>query len=128
MRGFQGGVHTFLSLEASQLAPGPSSLSEGFRDETLPITTWELKGPDGLVSVAQERWTLAEPHGDHWFTGPHLVVMQYFEEASEESFDRAEREAALEDFEIQLTLSVRDHCGREASARRLVRLKFEEEP
>ena len=60
-------------------------------------------------------------------TGPHLVVMQYYETPPADGFDRAEREAELASMELELQLSVTDWCGQVAQATRQVRLEFAED-
>jgi len=126
VRGQQGGFHTYLSLGASGLEPGSDSLEAGLRAADLPVTRWRLISADGLVTVEQEHWTVAEPDGDDWVTGPHLVVMQYYESPPAEGFDRDAREVALEAEDLRLEVDVTDVCGREASAMRTVRIRFAE--
>ena len=127
VRGLQGGFHTYLSVEARGMAVGADNLMDGLSDQTLPVTHWEILAPDGVVTVEQEHWTVAEGSAEAWVTGPHLVVMQYFEVPPAAGFERVEREAALETMEMELTLRVVDHCGREASASRTVWLAFDDE-
>jgi len=126
VQGLQGGFHTYLSVQAQGMAVGADNLMEGMSDESLPVTHWEILAPDGAVTVEQEHWTVAEGTPEQWVTGPHLVVMQYFEVPPASGFDRLEREEALESMELDLSLRVVDHCGRQASTSRTVWLEFEE--
>ena len=126
VRGQQGGFHTYLSVGAQGLEPGSDSLEAGLRAADLPVTRWRLISADGLVTVEQEHWTVAEPDGDGWVTGPHLVVMQYYENPPSEGFDRDAREATLEAESLRLEVDVADVCSRGASATRSVRIRFAE--
>ncbi len=126
VQGLQGGFHTYLSVQAEGMAVGADNLMDGMSDETLPVTHWEILAPDGVVTVEQEHWTVAEGTQSKWVTGPHLVVMQYFEDPPAEGFDRDDREAALETMELELTLRVVDYCGREAATSRAVWLEFDD--
>lgn len=124
----QGGFHTYLSVDAQGLDRGATSLADGLRDASLPVSTWSIQAPDGAVTVEQEHWTVADPDDAGWSTGPHLVVMQYFETPPGGGFDRSERESELEELDLELSLHVTDVCGREATAGRTVRIAFATEP
>ena len=128
VRGLQGGFHTYLSIEARGMERGADSLAEGLREGSLPVTRWRIIANDGDVTVDQEHWTVAEDQDPAWVTGPHLVVMQYYETPPAEGFDRDAREAALEQEALQLEVRVTDACGRSATATRTVHIAFTEDP
>lgn len=121
--GPQGGFHVYLSVDSYGLEPGADNLSDGYANDDLLRVNWEVRMGDGMLSVPYEQRSVAEPVGEGWRIGPHLILLQYYEDPPPD-YSVEEREQEIEASDIQVSVDVEDHCGVRVVASEMIRMKF----
>lgn len=122
--GPQGGFHVLLAANVSGIETGSATLELGLQNGDLPMITWEVVAPDGMLSDEPPRRALAEAAlGDGTLLAPQLVVLRYYESPPQD-FATVLREQELQTMPITLNVRVEDALGATATASMGVRVDF----
>lgn len=122
--GPQGGFHVLLAARVHGIEPGSPTLELGLQNNDLPMITWEVVAPDGMLSDEAPRRAIADPEDvDGTLLAPQLVVLRYYETPPPE-FASILREQELQTLPITLNVHVEDFQGESASSTLEVKVDF----
>ena len=126
--GSQGGQHIWVSARFYGIDPGPSAMWQGLAEGTLPIVSFELSSPDGLLSAQLERPFVLERVEGGEYQISHFLLSFNLTPDDQPWWDQGltfeEAVALLEDTDLELRVTLSDNTGIQVSAMKQIRVTF----